>query len=273
MFADLHVHSIYSDGRYAPEEICQRAISRGISLLSITDHDTLAGEEEKRASAKKYGVKYVTGWEISAYLHGEKMHVLGYGCALNEGYFRFMRERTEAAYLRMEDSVKKLQALGVPVSKEQVLLERLMENSPVHTMHVARAVAKALSISDGEAYLRYLAVGKEGHSDLGRPTPKQAIDCIHACGGIAILAHPGRIPLPVEEREKIIRSLAKEGLDGIEATYTTHTKEETAYFLRLTETLGLFSTGGSDTHYEEESHQIGFPRFTPSKPLLDRLGI
>ncbi len=276
MLADLHLHSVYSDGVYTPDEICRRAKERGLSLLSITDHDTLAGEEDKRAAAKKHGLSYVTGWEISAYLEGEKMHILGYGCQLGDAYEKFMQERKRSAFLRAEDSVKKLQAQGIPLSLDEVLLQRAKEDLPVHTMHLARALGRKLGMHEGEAYLRYLAVGKFAHSSIGRPTPKQAIDCIHACGGIASIAHPARILLPFEEREKAIKGMVALGANGIECYYTTHTEEETAYFNRLAKEWGLCVTGGSDTHYEEAfggrtAPRIGSPRFAPDERLLEKL--
>ncbi len=272
MFADLHVHSLYSDGRYAPEELCKRAFERGISLLSVTDHDTLAGEEQKREAAKKYGLRYVTGWEISAYAGAQKTHILGYGCQLGAPYFSFMNERKNSALLRAEDSVNKLRKLGIPLTLEEVLAERSATDLPVHTMHVARALGKKLNVDEGRAYLDYLGVGAPAHSSIGRPSPKQAIDCIHACGGIASIAHPGRLTLGFSEREEALLSLVKEGADCIEAVYTTHTKEETEYFVRFAKENGLLVTGGSDTHFEEESHEIGSPRFVPSEGLLKRLG-
>ncbi len=271
MLADLHTHSIYSDGRYTPDELCRRAAQGGVFLLSITDHDTLAGEEVKRAAAKKHGLQYVTGWEISAYEQNEKLHVLGYGCEIGGAYAAFTKARTEASFLRAEDSVKKLRAAGVPVTMEEALSERSSPDLPIHTMHVARAAAKRLGIAEGEVYLRYLAIGRCAHSDIGRPTPKQAIDCIHALGGVASIAHPGRITLPFAEREERLERLVKWGADGIEAFYTTHTKEDTAYFLRFAAAKGLLVTGGSDTHFEGSTHKIGLPSFTPSDELLKRI--
>ncbi len=273
MLADLHTHSIYSDGWYSPDELCKRARQRGISLLSITDHDTLAGEEIKRIAAAKYGLRYVTGWEISAYDRENKMHVLGYGCALNEAYYDFMGRRKKTAFLRAAESVEKLCEQGLNVTMEEVLSQRSSPDLPVHTMHIARAIAKALQIEEGEAYLRYLAHGRVGHSLFGRPSPKEAIDCIHACGGIAVLAHPGRIILPFSEKENTVCGYVKEGLDGIESIYTTHTQEETEYFVRLARELGIWQTGGSDTHVEDETHRIGAPAFSPSAELLERLQI
>ncbi len=273
MFADLHLHSIYSDGLYSPDEICARAKIRGLSLLSITDHDTLQGEEAKIAAAKKHGLQYVSGWEISAYLQGEKMHVLGYGCEGKEGYQVFNERRKNAALLRAEDSVEKLRKLGVDITMDEVMEERLIEDAPLHTMHVVRAAAKAMGLTPTQTYEEYFNYGKAAHSEIGRPTPKESIDCIHECGGIAVLAHPGRITFSQKKLEETIVEFADYGLDGIEAAYTTHTERETEYFIRLATRLNLLVTGGSDTHYESDTHQIGAPRFTPSQALLDRLKI
>jgi predicted metal-dependent phosphoesterase TrpH len=279
MQADLHTHSIYSDGLYSPDEICRKAKSRGLSLLSITDHDTLAGEEVKRAAAKRHKLAYVTGWEISAYEGSQKIHILGYGCDLNEAYFAFMEERKKGAKLRAADSVQKLQQLGVPVTMEEVYMQLSSPDLPVHTMHVARAAAVHLRASESEVYMQYLGYGKPANSGLGRPTPQEAIACIHACSGFASIAHPGRLYMDDKEKERTVRELAKFGADGIEVFYTTHTEKETEYFLRLSKELGLLATGGSDTHVEPTENngirntRIGQPTFSPSKELLERLKI
>ena len=280
MFADLHTHSIYSDGLYSPDEICRKAKSRGLSLVSITDHDTMAGEEVKHAAAKRHGLAYVNGWEISAYAGDQKMHILGYGCQQNEAYHAFMEKRKQGALLRAQDSVEKMRKLGIPVTMEDVYMQLSSPDLPIHTMHVARAAAGRIGVSDSEVYLQYLGYGKPANSPLGRPTPKEAIDCIRDCGGISSIAHPGRMTMSFADREKTLLELAKMGADGIEIYYTSHTEEEMEYFLRLAKELGLLVTGGSDTHFEEgerdkihEQHRIGTPAFTPSKELLERLKI
>lgn len=270
---DLHTHSVYSDGHYTPDELCRRAKNNGVELLSITDHDTMNGEEEKRAAAEKYGLLYVSGWEISAYAGTSKIHVTGYGCARNAAYLKFMRERRELALERAEDSVKKLRSAGIFITLEEVKARRADPDSPVHTMHIAGAAAAVSGRTAGEIYEEYLAPGKVAHSTIGRPTPEQAADCIHASGGIASVAHPGRITLDFDERERMIFALAKYGFDGIEAVYTTHTEKETEYFKGLAERLGLLVTGGSDTHLEADVHRIGLPVFYPSEVLLERFGM
>lgn len=270
MKADLHVHSVYSDGWYTPDQICSLAASRGIGILSITDHDTLNGETEKRQAAEKYGIRYLSGWEISAYEGREKVHILGYGCKIGEAYRSFNEKRKLAAFERAKDSVRKFRSVGVPVTFEEVLSLLAHADSPVHTMHVARAAAKHLGRSEGDVYQEYLAPGKLAHSTIGRPTPQEAIDCIHALGGFASIAHPGRWEKPFGEWENAIKTLKEQGADGIEAVYTTHTAKETEYFRSLASAYGLLLTGGSDTHVEDGTHAVGSPSFSPSEALLER---
>ena len=273
MRADLHIHSTYSDGLCSPDELCRLAKTRGVQLLSITDHDTMNGDAIKRAAAKKYGLQYVSGWEISSYEQGEQIHILGYGCALNEAYLSFMEERKEMARLRAQERIDKFNSFGVPLTMEQVLAFRQDPTAPIHTMHVARAAAVLMGLKDSEVYREYLARGKAAYSDLGRPTPKQAIDCIHACGGVAVMAHPGRIRIAEDEKEDLISSLAAYGLDGIEAVYTTHTEEDTAWYTSLAKKYNLLLSGGSDTHIEDETHTIGKPVFHADSDLLKALHI
>ena len=269
--ADLHTHSVYSDGHYTPDEVCRRAKFAGVEVLSITDHDTMNGLQEKRAAAEKYGLLYVDGWEISAYQNDEKIHVLGYGCACGDAYEKFMRDRVDAAYARMEERVKKLNGLGIPVTVDEVLALQVDKNSPLHTMHVARAVAARLGIPEGEAYVRYLGRGMAADSTIGRPTPYQAIECIHASGGVAVLAHPGRIEISEEEKGALVDDLSAHGLDGIESYYSTHTPKQTEEYLALAQKHGLLVTGGSDTHWEGGSRSFGTPPFYLTDELWGRL--
>ena len=273
MRADLHIHSVYSDGLYSPKQVCEIAKKRGLDLLSITDHDTLNGEENKRAAAAEFGLAYLSGWEISAYEDGLKLHILGYGCQKNQAYEAFTQKRKEAALARAKESVEKLRSIGIAITLDDVLALQSDKSAPLHTMHIARAVGRFLKIEEGAAYETYLAPGRIACSSVGRPTPKESIDCIHAMGGVAVLAHPGRIFLSEIERERTIKRLVKQGLDGIEAVYTTHTDKETEYFVELAKKQGLLVTGGSDTHVEDGTHAIGAPSFTLAKALMERLGL
>lgn len=272
MRADLHIHSVYSDGFYTPDEICRIAKERGLDLLSITDHDSMNGDEEKCVATLSHGLRYLSGWEISAYEGMEKMHILGFGCQKGEGYTAFMQARRDASLRRVEERVQKLQGLGIPVTVEEVVALCTDKTAPVHTMMVARATAKYLPLSLSEIYEKYLAPGALADSDFGRPTPLQAIECIHASGGKAVLAHPGRLTVSDREKMEKIKQLVKCGLDGIEAIYTTHTKKESEDFCALANQLGLFVSGGSDTHVEREGHFIGTPTFFVGEDFLRNLG-
>lgn len=272
--ADLHTHSRYSDGKYTPQEVCERAKANGVQLLSITDHDTMGGDEEKHRYAQENGLLYVRGWEVSAYLGGTKVHITGYNCKQNDDYFRFLQERIDASYARAEENIQKLKALGYQVTIDDVRERLIDKNGPIHTSHVARAAAATSGgLSSGFFMSEYLTVGKPAFSSIGRPTPQDAVEIIHKLGGIASIAHPGRITLSPENKENLIKALCAYGVDGIEAIYTTHTEEETNYFLSLANKFDLLVTGGSDTHKEKANYAIGSPLFYPSEKLLEKLGI
>lgn len=273
MRADLHLHSTYSDGLYSPDYLCKLAKERGLTLLSITDHDTLSGEETKKEAAKRHNLAYLSGWEISAYEGLNKIHILGYGCEKGKAYEAFLEARKQASYLRAEESVKKFNALGIPVSMSDVESMRKDPASPIHTMHIARAAALYLPMKEGEVYAAYLNIGKPANCNFGRPSPKQAIDCIHALGGVACVAHPGRIYMAGNGREELLKELADYGVDGIEGVYSSHTEEETEYFCALAKKWGLFVSGGSDTHIEDGEHTLGQPVYHAGEDLLKRVKI
>lgn len=270
MRADLHMHTVYSDGLYSPYELARRAKEAGVELLSFTDHDTMAGGEDKQRAASAYGLYFVRGWEISSY-DDCKIHILGYGCRENGAYTDFMEERRQGALLRAQDMIKKANAyFGLSLTLADAERERLAD-TPLHTMHVVRAYARRIGLSDGETYLNYFNRGKPAYSSLCRPTPEQAIEVIHETGGIAVLAHPGRITLPEEERTALFDRLVRRGLDGIECTYTTHTESETERFIRYARLNALLRTGGSDFHAQDGKHFPGMPEFYADDRLLAAL--
>lgn len=274
MRADLHIHTHYSDGKYSPEVIAERAEQAGVELISMTDHDSLEGLEAKRAAAKKRGLSFVSGWEVSAYEGLCKVHVLGYRCERGEAYYKFLEERKKGARVRAEDKLQKAnRVLGLSLTMADVEREHAVKSAPLHTMHVVRAFTRAMygdTERAGEVYLNYFGAGKPAFSGLCRPTPSEAVRVIHACGGIAVLAHPGRIELSFSEREKLMRSLVGEGLNGLECVYSTHDREQTEYFTAFAKAHGLLVTGGSDFHAEGR-FEIGIPYFEPSEELLQAL--
>ncbi len=273
MRADLHIHTFYSDGRHSPDEIAHMARTAGLSLISMTDHDSMGGLEEKRAAAAREGLLFVNGWEVSAYA-GCKVHILGYRCQKNAAYDAFLQERREGALLRAQDILEKANAyLHIHVTLEDALAEMAVRDAPLHTMHLVRAVAKRMNAPSRDLYEELFDVGRPAYSELGRPSPLDALEVIHRTGGIAVLAHPGRIQMEEDKRLRLMDDLKSRGLDGIECVHSQHTLRETEYFGRYAEDRGLLRSGGSDFHAEASSRRVGLPHFEADDALLAALGL
>ena len=274
MRADLHTHSHYSDGLLSPADIAQSCKKNGVELVALTDHDNMNGCAEFAAECRKQGVRCVRGLEISAYT-AVKVHILGYG--LDDGcaaYKKFSDFVCDGALNRTEDILSKLKRRGINLSFADVVRERRCARSPVHTMYIARAAArKGCSSSPGAFYKEMLAPGRPAYSDVGRPSPEYALEVIAQCGGVSSLAHPGRVDLSRAELLSLIGRLKDCGLCGIEAVYSGHTVEETAYFKEVAAQFSLLVTGGSDTHYSGGNRRVGTPEFYPSDELLAALNI
>ena len=269
MRADLHIHTYYSDGAYSPAQIAAMAREAGLSLISMTDHDSLAGLEEKTRAAADCGLSYVPGWEVSAYRGDLKVHILGYGCRICAPYEQFLRARREGALARAEDIIARAnEYFGLDVTLADAERFHQKKDAPLHTMHIVAAFAERLGRDKGDLYAAAFEPGKPCHSLIGRPSPQDAIDVIHASGGIAVLAHPGRIKLSAERRFSLMDELVGRGLDGIECSHSDHTEEQTAQFAAYARLRGLLQTGGSDFHAEGRSRVIGQPPFSPSEELL-----
>ena len=265
-------------------------------MFSLTDHDNMGGCTEAREAAIEFGLHFLHGWEVSSYENATKVHILGYGCHENEAYHAFIEGRRKGSVIRAKDMIKKANAyFGTNVSFEEVEAFHLRKFAPLHTMHVVKAFAQRLSMKRGEVYVRYFARGGPAFSEECRPTPEDAVEIIHKTGGIAVLAHPGRILDLSEEdlarfrasqdederavlkkksaiaREGLMDRLTDLGLDGIECIYTTHTFKETEYFLAYAKRRGLIVTGGSDFHAEGAQNVIGMPTFDMCEAVAKRL--
>lgn len=267
--ADLHLHTLCSDGAYAPEEIARRVKEAGVSLFSVTDHDNMEGVERAERAAEKEGLSFVRGMEISSYTGSGKVHVLGYRCRKDSTYQAFLKERAEGAYLRASDVLKKAnEALGMNISMSDAEEFHKQKNAPVHTMHVVDAFASRLGRDKLWVYREYFSYGKPAYSDLYRPTPFDAIKTVHALGGVAVLAHPAQIRLDETALESFMDELLKAGLDGIECYHSSHTEKESAYFAAYAKEKKLLVTGGSDFHSDGTERILGLPEFYASDELL-----
>jgi len=259
---DLQSHSTHSDGALPAAEVVQRAADAGVELLALSDHDTVSGVSEAIAAGERYGVRIVPAVEISAIDAGasvpRELHILGYnvdhtGALLTERLAEFLADR-EHRTLRMATALKEL---GFELDEAQ-LDARVAAGKPIGRPHLAEAVLSAPANADrleqegiddiGSLIRGYLIEGKPAFRLRETPTVAQAVEAIHEAGGVAIWAHPfWDIPDPAEVLATIDRFRAL-GIDGVEAFYVTHTREQTELLGKRCEELELLSTGSADFH-------------------------
>jgi predicted metal-dependent phosphoesterase TrpH len=243
MFADLHVHTCFSDGTYSPEEVVGHAKRLGLVALSVTDHDTVEGCARAAAACQAAGLEFITGVELTAEQEESEIHILGYfidpqhpQLLAELAHFQTVRQN------RIYQMVAKLNALGVPLRPEVVF--SLANCQCPGRPHVARAlVAQRLCGDLDEAFERFLKRGKPAWVPKFKISAHRAIQLIHQAAGLAVLAHPG-----LNYNDDVIPSLVEAGLDGMECFHTKHSTAMTERYLELAEQYQLVVTGGSDCH-------------------------
>lgn len=257
---DLQSHSIHSDGALAPAEVVAGAARAGVTLLALTDHDTVDGVDEALEAGARLGVRVVPAAEISA-IDPERavdFHILGYDFdhhapALRSALADWRTDRADRAW-HMLDALREL---GFQLD-ETDLDARRRDGAPVGRPHLASAVfahpanagrLAAEGLADPSAVLEaYLIEGRPAFRTRTRPTVAEAIDVIHAAGGVAVWAHPfwdlsdERVALATLERFTAL------GIDGVEAFYVTHSERETRLLVDAGARLRLLTTGSSDFH-------------------------
>jgi predicted metal-dependent phosphoesterase TrpH len=264
---DLQSHSTYSDGSLPPAEVVARAAAAGVELLALTDHDTVDGVAEAEAAARAAGLRLVPATELSS-IDGdhEDLHVLGYGIdhtnnALRDTLAAFRADRQH----RADRMAQALQQEGFALDTT-VIDERKAHGLPIGRPHLAQAAfdhpnnAERLrdeGLNDFGALLEaYLVPGAPAYRRRTTPTVAEAVAAIHAAGGAAVWAHPfWDVDDPHEVTTAIDRFNDELGLDGVEAFYITHTREQTLIAARAAQRRGLLTTGSADFHGP------GHPRF------------
>ncbi|MES2357026.1 MAG: PHP domain-containing protein [Gemmatimonadota bacterium] len=248
-YVDLHAHSTASDGAVSPAELVEAASRARLQAIAITDHDTIAGNDEAFATGASLGIRVVRGCELSAY-HGDfEVHLLAlhirYADAIRPSLEGFQRERVDRGHAIVE----RLAVAGVPVSIEDVLVEAA--GGALGRPHIARAMIRAGHVADHrDAFDRYLGAGKCAYVPKPRLDVGDAIGLAHSAGALAVWAHPGRDGT----RERLAR-LAALGLDGVEVRHPGHTPADTQRLGRLAGELDLVPSGGSDWHGATEGYR------------------
>lgn len=243
MFADLHLHTVFSDGTYTPEQLVERARRLGFSAVALTDHDTVEGCRQTAAACASAGLEFFPGTELTAEQEGHEIHILGY--CIDTGDERLLEEIREFQQVRqnrIREMVARLNHLDVPLEADAVF-ELANCRSPGRP-HVARALVKAGLCGDlDEAFDRFLKKNRPAWVPKFKMSATHAIELIHGAGGVAVMAHPG-----LNRTDEVIPAMVDAGLDGLECFHTKHSNPTSAHYLALAAYYGLLVTGGSDCH-------------------------
>ena len=242
-YIDLHLHSTQSDGSSSPTQVVQRAAELGLSAISLTDHDSVAGVQEAQNIGRDIGVEVIPGTELSVQEAGMDIHILGYFIdPENPELLAYLQKFQDARRDRAEKIVARLNRLGVRITMAQVLYKA--GDGAIGRPHVADVlVEEGFVFSHDHAFQKYLGYGKPAYQPKFVLTLREAVEVIHAAGGLASLAHP-----LLYRRDDIIPDLIKQGLDGIEVIHVRHDHAAVRRYSDMAKHYGLLTTGGSDCH-------------------------
>jgi 3',5'-nucleoside bisphosphate phosphatase len=243
MFADLHLHTNFSDGTYTPEELAGRARELSLAAVALTDHDTVEGCARMAAACELAGLEFIPATELTAEANGNELHLLGYfvdtqNRRLVAEMTRFQRVRQN----RIREMVARLNQLSIPLQADAVFA--IANCRSPGRPHVARAlVMGGFCLSLDEAFERFLKQNRPAWVPKFKISALDAIELIHQADGLAVMAHPG-----LNRADEIIPGLVRAGLDGVECFHTKHTPAASEHYVRLARELGVLITGGSDCH-------------------------
>ncbi|MFJ4963656.1 error-prone DNA polymerase [Streptomyces sp. ADI96-02] len=257
MRIDLHTHSTASDGTDTPAELVANAAAAGLDVVALTDHDTVAGHQEA-AAALPDGLTLVTGAELSCRIDGVGLHLLAYLFDPDEPELARMRELVRDDRVpRAQEMVRKLRALGVPVTWEQVA--RIAGDGSVGRPHVAAALVElgvVPTVSDAFTP-DWLGNGGRAYAEKREFDPFEAVRLVKAAGGVSVFAHPAAVKRGDVVPEATVADLAAAGLDGIEVDHMDHDGPTRARLRGLARELGLLTTGSSDYHGSRKTVELG----------------
>ena len=270
---DLQSHSLHSDGALRPREVVAAAESAGVELLALTDHDTVDGVDEATRAAAEVGISLVPAIEISALDAGNgDLHILGYLIDDRDpALLERLRVNRAERERRADAMAQALRDTGFVVDEDS-LRQRAARGGSIGRPHLAAAVvsepANAARLAaegclEPSAFLvAYLVEGKTGFKPRAAPSVPEAIEAIHAAGGVAVWAHPfWDVAEPREVLDAIDR-FHSAGLDGVECFYATHTREQTGLLAEHCARRGLLSTGSADFHGPAHKHFSRFRAFS-----------
>lgn len=270
MKADLHMHSVFSDGTDEVPAIVAKAKAAGLSLMSLTDHDTVKGVGLALEEGEKQGIKVLPGIEISTYAVCE-VHILGYNIDINnDRLLTRLAEIEDKRHERIKAILTNLKKYNIELDEEKIF-DRI---GTVGRMHIAKQLlAKGYCQTITEAFDRYLGERGIAYVPSKRITPLEGVKLIKAAGGLAVVAHP-LIFCQKGKLDDLIGGLKTYGLDGLEVYYPTHSLDDTAKLYDLAKKNRLIATGGTDYHgLNKKGVEPGDVDYVPDRFALEKFGL
>lgn len=258
--ADLHCHSVVSDGTLSPDDVVERAHRNGVDILALTDHDEVAGLASAGARAEAVGLSFVAGVEVSVTWAGETIHVVGLRIDPTDAALVAGLERTRTGRDgRAQEISDQLAAVGIGGAYEGAL--RYAGNPElISRSHFARYIVETGTCADvAEVFSRFLVEGKPGYVPHRWARLSDAVAWIRAAGGTAVMAHPGRYQrLGAIALDQLIAEFRDAGGSAIEVVSGSHTPDQYRTYADVARRFGLAASRGSDFHGPGESrHDLG----------------
>ena len=270
MKIDLHTHSTYSDGTDKPSELINKALAAGITIIGLTDHDSISGWQEAINSLRP-GISLVPGAEISCQTtDGISVHILGLLFDPSNSELMNALEKTrENRHGRMEKIIARINEAGIDITMNDVL-EQLSDGATLGRPHLADAlVKKGVVASRDEAFTQMLHNNSKYYVSHYSPTPEAAIALIKAAGGVSVIAHPMASHRGRTISLETFGSLIDSGLDGIEVDHRDHSPDEKQQLIALANGSNLVMTGASDYHGNGKLNSLG--EYTTNPDQWERL--
>ena len=270
MIIDLHTHSTYSDGTDKPSELINKALAAGITIIGLTDHDSISGWQEATNSLRP-GISLVPGAEISCQTtDGISVHILGLLFdSSNSELMNTLEKTRENRHGRMEKIIARINEAGIDITMDDVL-EQLSDGATLGRPHLADAlVKKGVVASRDEAFTQMLHNNSKYYVSHYSPTPEAAIALIKAAGGVSVIAHPMASHRGRTISLETFGSLIDSGLDGIEVDHRDHSPDEKQQLIALANGSNLVMTGASDYHGNGKLNSLG--EYTTNPEQWERL--
>ncbi len=265
--ADLHCHSVVSDGTLTPEELADRARRGGVELWALTDHDEIGGQQRAAAAARSHGMGYLTGTEISVTFAGETVHIVGLGFDDEDEQLRKgLRSTRGGRAQRALEMAQGLAQVGIAGAYEGAL-QFVGNPDLISRTHFARFLVDTGICKDtNEVFRKYLTEGKPGFVPHRWATLKEAVRWISQAGGVAVIAHPARYKFTPNEEFALFTEFKLHGGQAVEVITGSHSAQESLKYADMAREFGLAASRGSDFHSPDESHtDLGMLPYLPGE--------